>query len=152
MRRGPKPKSIEERFWSHVRKTSRCWLWTASFNRDGEYGFMYTVGRKRELAHRIAYKIYHGKLSRQKKVLHTCDVRICVRREHLYTGTNRDNTRDMVRRGRARWTGAGIRKLTPIRREKLKSLAQAGWPVRALARQFKVSTSTVKYWKLKAVR
>lgn len=37
-----------------------------------------------------------------RHVLHTCDNSMCVRREHLYEGTNADNVRDRVARGRSR--------------------------------------------------
>jgi transposase len=55
-----------------------------------------------------------------------------------------------MKRGRNRWTGAGIRKLTKTKRLNLCILARMGKPTRGLARKFKVSPSTVKYWKERA--
>lgn len=37
-----------------------------------------------------------------KHVLHHCDVRECCNPAHLYLGTNKDNARDRVLRGKAR--------------------------------------------------
>lgn len=149
MKRGPKRKSLEERFWLHVQKPTKCWLWIGAKNRKGEYGQIYTVGKKRQQAHRVAYRIYHGRIPRGKKVLHTCDVPLCVRREHLYAGTSKNNTRDMISRGRAKWTGAGIAKLTVAQRERLVALAILGWSTRSLAKRFGVSIATVKYWQVR---
>lgn len=34
-------------------------------------------------------------------VLHRCDVRACIRPDHLWLGTKRDNSEDMLRKGRS---------------------------------------------------
>lgn len=150
MKRGPKVRSLEERFWKFVKKTSGCWLWTGHTNTHGGHGQIAIEGKKQWPAHKAAYLIYRGSIPRGKKILHTCDNPICVRKEHLYPGTNADNTRDMMTRGRNRWIGAGIKKLTKTQRLDLCILARSGKPQRMLARQFKVSIATVKYWKQKA--
>lgn len=151
MKRGPKVRSLAERFWKYVKKTSGCWLWTGHTNIHGGHGQVTIKGKVQWPAHKAAYFIYHGSIPKGKKILHTCDNPICVRKEHLYPGTNEDNTRDMMERGRNRWDGAGIKKLTPSRRKKLGILAVVGWPVRELARKFGVSIATVKYWKKKSL-
>jgi hypothetical protein len=147
MKRGPKVRTLAERFWRWVKKTPGCWLWTGHLNTHGGHGQITIKGKEQWPAHRAAYLLYHGSIPKGKKILHTCDVNICVRREHLYPGTNADNTRDMMVRGRARWDGAGKKKLTPAQRRQLVSLIQKGGTVRGLARQFGVSPATVQYWR-----
>ena len=85
-------------FWPKVRKTSDCWLWTAACNEHGYGCFMYkSILRK---AHRTAWEIEVGRIPKGKCVLHHCDTPACVKPSHLYLGTQLDNMRDILRRGR----------------------------------------------------
>lgn len=63
------------------------------------YGRVYWNGK--HAAHRLAYEIYFGPIPKGMDVCHTCDVRLCIRREHLYAGTRADNMRDMANRRRS---------------------------------------------------
>lgn len=92
------PKFID-RFWSHVRKTHTCWFWEkATCNGYGRFrAETATVG-----THRLSYFLFYGKLpERHLHVLHHCDVPRCVNPNHLYAGTDADNARDRVERGRS---------------------------------------------------
>ena len=48
----------------------------------------------------MAYELVCGEIPKGMKVLHSCDVRSCVNPHHLFLGTNNDNSKDMVRKGR----------------------------------------------------
>lgn len=52
-------------------------------------------------AHRAMFFYVTGKLP--PIVRHTCDNRKCIYPGHLLAGTAKDNTRDMLSRGRGRW-------------------------------------------------
>ena len=94
---------LVERFWSKVRKTDECWVWTASKDREG-YGEIARPGKSAGMlgAHRVSWEIHFGPVPEDMDVLHTCDNPPCVRPDHLYLGTHADNMRDMALRGRAR--------------------------------------------------
>ena len=77
---------------------NNCWNFQGGKNQSG-YGMVHYRGRS-QLAHRIAYQIYIGKIPQGICVLHACDNRICCNPAHLWLGDNNNNTQDMVGKGR----------------------------------------------------
>lgn len=98
------PDSIRGRFWSKVKKgdPDECWMWGGSVNRKG-YGSFNTgkiYGTK--IAHRFAHLFGHGFLHEDMLVCHSCDTPGCCNPGHLWQGSPRDNSEDMVLKGRVR--------------------------------------------------
>ena len=93
---GPMPSVESVRFYPEIAGLA-CWEWTASKDRKG-YGIMRDAGRNR-VAHRVAWFMATGKWP-EPYGMHKCDNPSCVRFEHLFEGTEQDNTDDMVRKGR----------------------------------------------------
>lgn len=89
-----------ERFWAQVNKTDGCWEWTGSLI-DG-YGSIRLNSKPggSPRAHRFSYELHCGPIPQGLQVLHHCDNRKCVRPDHLFAGTQTDNMRDMVAKGR----------------------------------------------------
>lgn len=124
-------------------------MWTGSLLLHGGYGWIRVGGRKgRNLyAHRLSYELHHGSIPEGMSVLHKCDVRNCVRPDHLFLGTQQDNVQDMMVKGRQGTTGpkpgTGAKlKLTALQIKSLfveaETLSQD-----ALAKKYGVGQSTV---------
>ena len=77
-----------------------CWLWNACGGKT-RYGTFYDSSSKKMIrATRFIYEQTHGKIPDGMVVRHKCDVSLCVNPDHLEIGTQTDNMRDMVDRGR----------------------------------------------------
>ena len=93
-------KSVEERFWEKVDKNydDGCWKWLGAKDSMG-YGQM-MINKRSTKAHRFSWELHQEKIPDGTHVLHKCDVRNCVRPDHLFLGTHQDNMRDMINKNR----------------------------------------------------
>lgn len=80
-----------------VDPVTKCWLWQNHLVRG--YGQILFEGI-RHYAHRLAYRIFKGGVPAGIRVLHKCDTTNCVNPKHLFLGTQKDNSDDMMRKGR----------------------------------------------------
>lgn len=88
------------KFMNHVIVDNGCFNWKGAKDTGG-YGSI-RFRSKLYKAPRVAYYIYHGKWP-EFNICHTCDNRECVRKDHLYDGTMKQNMKDKSDRGR--WVG-----------------------------------------------
>lgn len=84
-------------FRHRIRIQDDCWFWTGY--KPDDYGRVW-YQQKHELCHRLSYKLIHGLVPKSLNVLHMCDHPTCVRLDHLWLGTQKDNNEDRDRKGR----------------------------------------------------
>lgn len=91
--------SIRERFnmWVTPTTLKKCWEWEGS-RTNWNYGRI-RVGGQSTGAHRVAFILAGGSLE-FPSILHKCDNPPCCNYSHLFQGTNGDNVRDMMAKGR----------------------------------------------------
>jgi len=86
------------RFWKRVEKTETCWLWTGTRNSAG-YGQLtgkLSARRCYLRAHRVSFEIVNGPIPDGMLVDHICQVRSCVRPDHLRLATAKQNQEHRV--------------------------------------------------------
>jgi len=94
----------ETRFWRGVIKggPDDCWIFTRG-PKSWRYG-RFAISENGETiqvsAHRYSYEIHKGAIPDGLVVMHSCDTPRCVNPAHLSVGTHKDNTADMIAKGR----------------------------------------------------
>jgi DNA-binding CsgD family transcriptional regulator len=144
----------KDRAWRYVRKAgeNECWEWIGRKSKFG-YGEMasdHVVYR----AHRLIYELsnnvvlprINGMKPDSKIVMHSCDNPGCCNPKHLFLGTPKENTHDMMRKGR-RYDFEGERgqnaKLTNAQAEEIRELCRQKIPQKDIAAKYGVSVPTV---------
>lgn len=136
-----------KRFMSYVSEDmDGCWLWQGEITKDG-YGRFHYDSRKQR-AHRFSYELFMGKIPNGLYVLHRCDNRKCVNPEHLFVGTQKENMRDCVEKGRfktefSRGSRNGASRLTEDDVANIKHRISKGEWQRRLADEFGVGKTTI---------
>lgn len=104
--------NFQERFWakvnkdgpvpSHMPHLGQCWVWTAYIEKSGYGSICSSHGHAPIRAHVASWLIHFGAVPEHLCVLHSCDLKRCCRKDHLFLGTRIDNFDDMLDKGRAR--------------------------------------------------
>lgn len=132
----------ESLFYKKVDKTTTCWLWTGSRNHNG-YG-TFKVGDRTMLAHRYSFLLHNGHLPDNLCVCHRCDTPRCVNPEHLFLGTNKDNSLDCVRKQRtSRGEDRPDALLTYEQADEIRALFEAGMWQKDIAELYGVANAVV---------
>lgn len=143
---------LAARFWSYVIRPpdSDCWEWTGHHIGGGYGSFGLNGGNV--YAHRMAWALTRGAIPDDRYVLHRCDVRHCVRPNHLYLGTASQNMLEMWRRGRHPGSPRGRvgenhpnAKLSEDDVRTIRRLASAGVTQQALANRFGVTQTNISW-------
>jgi hypothetical protein len=146
---------VRKRFFAKVEKTNGCWNWKACVGSSG-YG-RFGVGPDTLNAPRVSWIMHRGEVPKGLWILHTCDNKLCVRPEHLYLGTAKENVMDTIKRtglNVPKWEKHRDAKLTWIAVRAIRDLYKSGsWSYSRLGLKFGVSKSCIdgvvsgRHWK-----
>jgi len=104
--RSSHPISPEVRFWKFVDKNgpiyipfgTNCWIWTG-FTHKG-YGRITIPPHSNIRTHRFSWELFNGPIPKGLEVCHHCDNPSCIRPEHLFLATHKENMQDCLRKQR----------------------------------------------------
>ena len=153
----PVTERVSAKFFANVDRSGDCWLWTGKTDKDG-YGLFYADGGDFR-AHRAAYEIGHGVAPGDLCVCHRCDNPRCVNPDHMFLGTNAENTADRDAKGRTargdrsgsrtcpesvpRGENCGTSKLTEGAVRSIRLALAAGTRQESLAQEFAVTQGAI---------
>ena len=123
------------------RLSGDCVIWCGLCDRDG-YGVIGIGRAKQYRVHRIVWELAYGEIPSGMLVCHKCDNPPCVRLEHLFLGTPKDNTQDMLLKGRKvtpRGEAHPNCKVTDSDVEMIRQLRSNGVRLSTIAEQFSIS-------------
>ena len=135
----------QKHFWQHVDKSGDCWIWMGATTRG--YG-QTTIDKKHGYAHRFSWEFANGSIPNKKIICHKCDTPRCVNPEHLFIGTQADNIKDAIKKGRTKYKASfgsknGNSRLTELAVKDIKKQYAGGKTLREVANAIGVSKSTV---------
>lgn len=142
----PASRPLEIRFWEKVLKRpgGGCWEWLTTVNHNG-YGLIGVTGHGTQRAHRVSWFLHHGEMPpKRMMVLHRCDNRRCVRPDHLFLGTARTNTEDMMIKGRHRAHKGAESHKAKLCDDDVRLMRHWAAPTRELSEFFKISPTNVR--------
>lgn len=124
----------------NTKKQGDCIVWTGTATPYGKL----RVGSKFVRAHRLSYELVHGPIPNDQCVLHRCDNPRCVKPDHLFLGTRKDNIRDAMAKGRYRnGKGQSWEQLSDEQVREARRLAAAGTKRKVIADLLQTSLSNI---------
>lgn len=124
---------------------SGCWLWLGQLDAGG-YGCI-RIGRKMIKAHRASFMVYRDMIPKGIKVLHHCDIPSCINPDHLFLGTQADNVRDMITKGRHRPSRGQNNGRAKLNERQAAVIRESKETLRVLSERYGVSPTIISYVK-----
>jgi len=137
---------FKKEFWSQVeiKGTDECWFWLGGSRDQRGYGVVWTGG-KMIRCHRLSILLTYGIDPGENLVLHDCDNPCCVNPNHLYIGTDQNNSQDRINRGRHCGSNGYCRILSDTQAQEIRLKRFMGIAVKELAKEYGTSVRTIYY-------
>ena len=136
-----------DQFWNnHIERDNGCWEWQKGKN-DRGYGEV-SINGISLYVHRFAWELLNGEIPGGMCILHKCDNPSCINPDHLFIGTQLDNVRDMLSKGRASPPPVhrGTKNNKAVLCEwKVRYIRASDLSQRAIARMFGIGKTTVAH-------
>jgi hypothetical protein len=136
--------------YKHIRLVGECFEFTGSKDESG-YGLIRFKG-KVQRTHRVIWIIKNGPIPKGMMVLHKCDNPPCCNPEHLFLGSQDDNMKDMVSKGRQADQSGERNGNSFLTKEVIKNIRKENGTLVSVAKKFGIGKSTVslirrgEYW------
>jgi len=146
-------KSMIEKLYTNVSLVGDCLLWNGGKNKKG-YGVVWDENQKVVGVHRAAFKAMNGEIPAGAYVCHSCDNPSCIRPDHLWLGTAKENTLDMVSKGRWKSPPHYLGEISPRAKlansdvMEIRRLLKSGVLDTELARKYTVSKAQISKIKM----
>jgi hypothetical protein len=140
-------KEDQQLFETHLSKQDNgCWIYVGDM-KNGYGEFWLRSQKKLVHAHRFAYTCFIAVIPDDQCVLHTCDNPACCNPQHLSLGTQAENMRQCLERGRwhdQRGKGNNAAKLTDDAVKEIRFLCDLGIRQKSIAKKFGISPRQVR--------
>ena len=141
-----KSQTLKQRFLRNIGKVRKtgCIHWLGARSACGDYGILrITIDDKSTCykAHRLAYQLFKDEIPPNMLVLHSCGNSRCINHNHLYLGTQKENSQDTARHCR---DNKGERHgMSVLTAEKVKLIKALKWDDLSISKMFKVSRKAI---------
>jgi len=127
--------------------SDNCWIWTGQKPGKRPYGLL-KIGQKNYYAHRIMFFLIKKEQPFSMLVCHSCDNPCCCNPDHLFLGTDHDNMRDMISKGRANKANGEKVNTSKLKSDDVLSiirLSDSGVSKKDLSKKYGISLTQIYY-------
>ena len=141
-----------EKFWSRVgiKSDAECWEWMGP-RTDRGYGVYAPLPGVLLRTHRIAYALFNNGIDESLFVCHKCDNPACCNPAHLFLGTPKNNTQDMVKKGRGAKRNGEANPMAKLSVEQVRSIFVDSRTNREIANSYNIEKTLVSMIRLRKI-
>lgn len=133
----------------NVKLVNDCWEYQGCIQSNG-YSRLRFNG-KTVYGHRLSYEIFRGQIKKGLFICHSCDNRKCINPSHLFLGTQLDNMRDAVAKGRqakgeklSKLKRGELTHLSKLNKEQVIEILNSSKSPKILAKEYMVSIDNIR--------